>query len=112
MILCRAASLRKGNLGKEGKGMSQGTSPRKSIPGRGNSECKGPEAEAVPAGSQSSRWPTMAKQCEQKRREEMRSERQWRGWGVGEGDHAGPLNRREDCGFLNEMDTSKDIDIT
>ena len=34
------------------------------------------------------------------------------GGGGGGADHAGPLNQREDCGFLNEMDTSKDIDIT
>lgn len=36
------------DLGKEGKGASQGGSPRKSNPGRGNSGCKGPEAESGP----------------------------------------------------------------
>lgn len=49
VILCRVASLGRGLLGKEDKGTSQGDSPGKSILGRENSGCKGPEAEAVPA---------------------------------------------------------------
>lgn len=54
-IFYRVVSLGRGNLSKGGKETSQGGSLGKSTPGIGNSVCKGPEADTVPAGSEQQR---------------------------------------------------------
>lgn len=65
MIVCRAQPHRED---KEGRGASQGDSPAKSLPGRGNSECKVPGADAVLAGSRSGPEARVAEQGEQRGR--------------------------------------------